>query len=222
MKSVLKKTLGLVLFLGFIFLCSCRNEPSIENVPVSEIDVSQPPKIPEPKVVESPYGDDGVYKISEIRYYNAVVPFGAVELGCTENECRFYVPKMLRWNVIQFLEKYFPYQKMAKITDGDSFKIFAEFKPEFQDDAIFPTLDVNVMKPTTETIIEVSVFWNKQKNYFEWIYSDPAYRVRVNQMSEKLEAEIKMENEVFESEHQPQPSHDSPGLMVDPRSRRDF
>lgn len=213
MKSMQNTKLASILALTFLCF-GCHGESSIDNVPVSDIEISQPPIVTPPVKSEPVHGDDGIFKVSDQRYYNAVVPFGFVELECSDRECRFYVPKMNRNDVEGFLDKYFPYQVHGEFNNIDTFEVFAAIKPEFQDDSIIPALDMNVTKPTPETAVEISVFINKRENRYEWIYRDPMNRVRDAEIDAEVLAKEKIRDEEIAAARQEKPSDDSEGMMV--------
>ncbi|MBO4350955.1 MAG: hypothetical protein J6A01_08430, partial [Proteobacteria bacterium] len=156
-----------------LFLNSCKKEETIENTTVSEIEVSVPPQEPPaPPVRISPFDEFGLYKISDLRFYNAVTPFGAVNLSEDDQEARFYVPDMMSKDISKFLDNYFPYQRKQRYVRLDIFEVYPEILPEFKDDAIIPTTDPNIIKPTPETAVSIRVLWNQSKHYYEWIYHD--------------------------------------------------
>lgn len=170
------------MLLGGLALCACLfgcNRQTIDNVPVDDIEPSQPPAFEKPVVKEPVFGVDGVYKISDKKYFGAVVPVGAVEIGCDKEQCRFYVPNMMATEVKYFLEKYFPYQKMERFARVNSFEVYPEIKPEFADGSIVPDADINVVHPTPETAVYIQVYWSKSESRFNWKYQNPIVRQRV-------------------------------------------
>ena len=185
-----------------LLLNSCKKEETIENTPVSQIEISEPPPQPEPPPAEiSPYNEDGVYKINDTRIYNTVIPFGAVILSENEEESRFHVPNMNSSDISNFLEKYFPYQRKQRFVRTDIFEVYPELLPEFNDDAIIATTDPNIIKPIPETAVYIRIFWNLSNHYYEWIYQDPIARARHEQEEkEAREKEAQKLNSVREIE----------------------
>lgn len=205
-----------VLVLGMVVLCmaGCKSESRIDDVPVSEIEPSTPPVVSEPVKLDPVQGADGVFKISDKRYFNAVVPFGATEVTCTEDDCRCFVPRMNQEDVIRFIDKYFPYQEHGIYRKVDMFEVYPKIKPEFADDSIIPSMDPNVIKPTADTAVEIHVFRNKREKRYEWTYIDPLKRVRDRERDEAVLAQMRAEAEAYESAHQVKPSDDSEGEMM--------
>ena len=160
----------------------CNKEETIENTPVSQIEISTPPVIPEPKPQPpSPYDDERVYKIGDLRFYNTVTPIGAVTISENEKESRFYVPDMTVTDIKNFIEKYFPYQPYKRFPRTDFIEVYPELLPQFEGDAIVPTTDPNIIKPIPETAVYIQIFWNRDKKYYEWIYQDPLERARIEE-----------------------------------------
>lgn len=167
-----------MLFAGMFCCFGCKNkEPVIENLPVDNIAPSEPPAFEAPVKNESPYGGDGIYKVSDKRYFGAVIPRNAVEISCENDSCSFYVPNMMSSDIKNFLAKYYPYQKLKHFGTLDVFELSSDIKPEFADDAIVPELDPNVVKPIPESAVEIKVYWNKRENRFVWVYYDPMIRL---------------------------------------------
>ena len=182
-----------------LFLNNCKKEETIENTPVSQIEVSEPPEQPAPPPVKiSPFSEEGIYKISDLRLYNAVTPFGAVKLSEDDQESRFYVPDMMSQDISKFLDNYFPYQKKQHYVRVDTFEVYPSLLPEFADDAIVPTTDPNIIKPTPETAVSIRVFWNQSKLYYEWIYRNPLTRQAESEVLDNPQ-EIKEEENIEEN-----------------------
>ena len=170
-----KKFLISTLFL-MITVSGCKKEETIESVPVDEIPTSTPPAYEVPKAEEPVYDRDGVFRIAEKRYFGNVVPFGAEEISCDENECRFYVPAMFTSDIDPFIEKYYPYQERVYHASSQAYEISATIKPEYSDRGIIPGLDPSVVKPTEETAMEIRIFWEKRAHRYQWIYKNPMQR----------------------------------------------
>ncbi len=173
---MMMKTAIYVIFVVAVMLCGCRREPTIEDVPVGNIATSQPPEYEVKKAPEPVLNTDGVYRLSEVRYFGAVVPFGAIEKSCTEEECRFYVPGMMQGDVERFLKKYFPYQKLTYYPRVVVYDLLPELKPEYAEDGIIPTFDPNIEKPTPENAMEMHIYWDRQEMVYQWIYKNPFKR----------------------------------------------
>lgn len=170
------------LLTAVLFLSGCKKEETIENTPVTQIEISTPPVIPEPKPQPpSPRDEDGVYKISDLRFYNTVTPIGAVTLSENEKESRFYVPDMPVADIKKFIEKYFPYQRYERFPRTDIIEVYPEILPQFDGDAIIPTTDPNIIKPIPETAVYIQIFWNRDNHYYEWVYQNPLERARIEE-----------------------------------------
>lgn len=168
---------GICVLLILCMGCSKKQEePKIEEIPVREIKISTPPSY-EPKPAPEPvYTPQGIFRVDEKKYYGAPVPFGFVELGCNEEECRFYVPRINKGDIDTFLETYFPYQKQAYYPKVSVFEVFKELRPEYQDGtAIVPSLDPNIYRPFGEKVVSIKIYWNNRNHRYEWIYKDPSY-----------------------------------------------
>lgn len=157
-------------------MLACHREEKIEEIPVSEIKVSEPPEyqLPEKPVIR--YGEDGIYKVAENKYFGAVVPMGAVELSKSDEEIHFYVSGMSMTDVEFFLNKYFPYQKSRRYTQVDMMEVYAALKDEYADGSVFPSLDAQVVRPTADSAVEIKVYWSTRDHQFEWIYRNPDLR----------------------------------------------
>ncbi len=177
------------MLLGGLALCACFfgcSRQTIDNVPVDDIEPSQPPAFEKPAVKEPVFGVDGVYKISDKKYFGAVVPIGAVEIGCDTEQCSFYVPNMMATEIKYFLEKYFPYQKMERFARVNSFEVYPEIKSEYGDGSIVPDADINVVHPTAETAVYIQVYWSRSESRFNWKYQNPMVRQRVLEDADKF------------------------------------
>ena len=177
----MKKCLyGICVCCVFCVLCSgCKKEQEelkIEELPVREITISEPPKYePKPKP-ETVYTPEGVFKVDGRKYFGAPVPFGFVELGCNEEECRFYVPRINKGDIHTFLDTYFPYQQQHYYPKVSVFEVHKDLKPEFADGtAIVPSLDPNIYRPFGEYVVAIKIYWNNREHRYEWIYKDPSY-----------------------------------------------
>ena len=200
-----------------VVICGCRREPVIEDQPVKNMAISQPGEVDEPAKQaaakkESKLGPDNVYKVDAKRYYNAVIPVGAVEIAVGEADTRFYVPDMRASDVISFLEKYFPYQNLKK--GENRYLVDAALLEQYMDDSIIPQLDPNIIKPSVESAVGITVFWNQGKHYYEWIYTDPMERVRAAERDAVVRERIQKRDVNLIPEQKVVPSNDSPGNMV--------
>lgn len=157
-------------------MLACHREEKIEDTPVAEIKVSEPPEyeVPEKHVVR--YGNDGIFKVADHKYFGVVVPIESVEISKSDEEIRFYVPGMSMTEIMFFLDKYFPYQKYKKYTKVEVIEVFSELKEEYADGSIVPSLDVNVVRPTEENAVSMRIFWDPREQRFEWIYRNPELR----------------------------------------------
>ncbi|MBQ9242407.1 MAG: hypothetical protein IJ165_04140 [Proteobacteria bacterium] len=155
---------------------ACHREEKIEETPVAEIEVSEPPEyvVPEKQVVR--YAEDGIYKIDDKRYYGAVVPVGANELSKSDSDVHFCVPGMSMADIEFFVDKYFPYQNRKKYAASDVLEVYSTIKEAYAGGDVVPTLDVNVIRPTAESAVAIRVFWNEKMQCYEWVYQDPDLR----------------------------------------------
>lgn len=155
---------------------ACHRDERIEETPVAEIDVSEPPEyvVPEKQVVR--YAEDGIYKIDDKRYYGAVVPVGANDLSKSDSDVHFCVPGMSMADIEFFVDKYFPYQNRKKYAASDVLEVYSTIKDAYAGGDVVPTLDVNVIRPTAESAVAIRVFWNEKMQCYEWVYQDPDLR----------------------------------------------
>lgn len=156
-------------------LSGCREKATIESVPVESIEVSTPVKAPVEEEAESVHYDAfGIRLVNEERrLYGAVIPEGAIELRTSNQETAFYVEGMVGSQILAFLEKYFPYQKVTWGRKANVFIVSSSIKPEFQGEGIVPDLNKNVVKP--ENPLYIRIFFDKARNAYIWTYRDPAY-----------------------------------------------
>ena len=212
----MKQTI-LVITALLVAFCGCHREPTIEDQPVKEIKISQPgaAETPVEKAVvkrNSMLGPDKVYKVDAKRYYNTVIPIGAVEISVGEADTRFYVPDMKASDVLAFLTKYFPYQKLSK---GDNrFVVEGKLLEQYEDDSIIPQLDPNIIQPSASSVIEITVFWSPSKENYEWKYADPMERVRAAERDVDIKEKIEKREAILNPAQKVVQSNDSPGLMV--------
>ena len=171
--------IGLFLAISLLFVCSgChKNEETIDNVPVKDIKVSEPPEYtpPENDVIEL---ENGVYPADpELTYYGAVVPKGAIEISRSDEETRFYVKRMSSLDAMRFVEKFFPYQKKEYYSAVDVIEVYRAMDPKYETDSIVPDLDLRIVKPNPEEAVAITVYQNKREGWYEWIYRNPHYEI---------------------------------------------
>lgn len=215
-KGRFMKKIILIFIALFIAVCGCHREPSIEDHPVKKIEISKPGEFikPEQKGDKKDLllGADKIYKVDARRYYNTVIPMGAVEISVKTSETRFYVPDMKSPEVWAFLNKYFPYQAKKRL--DNRFIVEGKLMEQYADDSIVPQFDPNIIKPTADSVIDITVFWNQNKKYFEWKYTDPMERVRGAEADRAAQAKAEENNLNLNPVQNVAPSNDSPGLMV--------
>lgn len=158
--------------------CKKESDEKIENVPVEEIPISQPPEIQLTKPSEPKWNIDGVWKVEkDLKYYNAVVPLGAIEISSNEKETRFYVKNMDSSEAKKFIAKYFPYQTLKYFPAVDLIELYQSRNPQYDDDSVVPDLDPDIVKPEAGHEVAITVYWSSRNEWYEWIYHDPFYSV---------------------------------------------
>ena len=168
--------LGIFILGCFLTGCKKESEETIENVPVEEISISQPPEVQLVEPAEPKWNMDGVWKVEKgLKYYNAVVPLGAIEISANEKETRFYVKNMVSSDAKRFIAKYFPYQTLKYFPAVDLIELYQSRNPEYDDDSVVPDLDPDIVKPEPGQEVAITVYWSSRNEWYEWVYHDPFY-----------------------------------------------
>lgn len=174
---------ALVLFAALL-LTACQSKPTIESVPVQDIEISQQPPAPPIAQKQEPVTDSAGIRLPdpERRIYGAVIPVRAEIISATDKVTRFYSPGMRISDVRNFIEKYFPYQIINYYSKTDIFEIQRTIKDQYQDGQVVPDLNPNVFRP--ETPVYIRIVFDKERNNYIWIYFDPAVSERIRQQEE--------------------------------------
>ena len=178
--------LGIVILGCFFTGCKKESDETIESVPVEEIPISQPPEVQLVKPAEPKWNIDGVWKVEkDLKYYNAVVPLGAIEISANEQETRFYVKNMDSGEAKKFIAKYFPYQNMKYFPAVDLIELYQSRNPQYDDDSVVPDLDPDIVKPEPGQEVAITVYWSSRNEWYEWVYRDPFYNVPAPEIPEQ-------------------------------------
>ena len=152
--------------------CACNRADVVESVPVEDIEVSAQPSQEEASEAPAALTDDyGVRLPDEWRVYGAVVPVGYKDVARSGADTRFYVGGMSERDVERFLDKYFPYQPRSYSGPYRMHEVMPWLKDIYKEGAIVPDLNPNVYRP--EPPIYLRITYDKSRQEFLWVYSDP-------------------------------------------------
>ncbi len=170
----LSSVLLAVLLSSTAFLCACNRAPKeeaiqpVEEAPIEESQLSEPPKIEVENTLPPAIGPDGVWEAEANLVFGVPVPKKRVGIDCDGIRfCKFSV-KMTSAQVRDFLEKFFPYQVVEFNKIRNRYTVKREIREEFLDgNAVVPTLDKRIVRPKPGQEVEVvAAFKNNAYIFF--------------------------------------------------------
>ncbi len=168
LKCVIFGTLMLVVF--GVYGCHAKDNASEgDYIPLEQVVISEPPAYEVPVKPKRQIGDDGVWEADSETLFGFARPKGAKILECdAQRYCEFSMPLMSKSQLIAFIDKYYPYQKLNRYPAIDTFEILPEIKEEFLEDGIVPSFDRLIFKPAEDEASSITIAWSKKENCYVW------------------------------------------------------